>query len=298
MIVASAIASCLQIAALILAGKVSIEVLRKQTLSKNFEWVLENQDFAKRFDRPGFWPLIISAIIVLGILFYGTAIQSLKFMLWGKTIGILGALGFLTIYYYIVEMLIGRRIPVRKERTASFVKRSLSHYISRTLFLAANITAVSFVFALLVSLILHKISLATFIYDLAGAFLCYGACYGGMLWTINEKIPHKNDIAVVSKENLSENYRKFSFSLLLGMLFCISGLLSLGLGLQWFGYEFYDDPLRDALYRLTGELKVPSHLMSPYLNDIIASVFSIPLFLYIARCKTYRDIRAISVVRQ
>jgi hypothetical protein len=297
MIFASAVASVLQIAALCFAGMVSIEVTRKQTLSKNFAWVLENQDFAKRYNRPEFWPLALSAMLVVSLLFYGILRHSLHFMMWGKIIGVFGALIFLTTYYYIQETLVGRKIPSSKERTATFIKRTITQYIPPNIFFTANAAAVLVVATIAVSFALHKISMATFIYDLAGAILCYGACYGGIFWTMNEKIPHKNDTDIVTKVNVSENYRVFSFRLLVAMSFCISGLLLLQVGLQWFGVEFCTSPLLDTLHRLTGEQKTPSYFISSYLDDIIASAFSIPLFLYIAQCKAYRDIRAISVIR-
>ncbi len=276
MLITSTIISVLQLAAMTAAVVASLQVNRKQTLSKNFEWVISNPQFARRYSDPPLWPLFIAAFIVVAAVLYVTLTASGTVLLWTKTGGIFGAMAVLVPLYYFLEKKIGDQIPLRENRSASFEKRRVSHYVPRQQLWFANSTTIAALSAFAVLLIADKISVGMCITYLINGIILYGILYGSMLLAVNEKTPHHIDTAIVTKEHVSENYRIFSVRLMTIVIMFISALMLTIAGFMWYGYILAD---------------------SPFQLDMILSFLSIPLFLYIARCKAIRDIVTVKIIK-
>lgn len=296
MIITSAIISTLQLLAMTAAIVTTLQVNRKHTLSKNFEWIISNRQFANRFSEPPQWPLFVTAFIVIAVVIYGTltATGSTVFMI--KMAGIFGALIILAPIYYLIERKVGSQIPLREIRSASFEKRSLFHYVSHKLFWFANSTAVITLLSFVMLLVLDKISVGMFINYMISCIISYGILFGSIILSVNEKTPHYRDTEIVTKEHLSDNYKIFVIRLLTIMIMFISALLLVIAGFLWYGYILASSPVQETIFKLLGETKPLKPAMSLLQFDIIVSFLTIPLFLYISRCKAIRDIVTIKLI--
>jgi hypothetical protein len=294
--IAIAILSCLQLAALLYLARASIRINRLQTLAKNLDWVAQNREFAEKNGEPVYWPLIAAGIALFGTVIAGVLMGSMTFLINGKYAGIFGATAVLFGAYYLIDKQLAAKIPLRKERTASLARRTLESYVHPSLILGAKIGALFVACAIIASFFIHKITLATLVYDMLVAGLCYCIIGAGIQWGLKEEIPHQNDISQVTKINVGENYRYFSMNLLIGILFFITLFTLFLLGLQWFGFDIMHDRTKDALHRLLGE---PVPVFRPVFTlqqwDIIYSVLSGLLFVVIAKSKPFRDILSIKI---
>jgi H+/gluconate symporter-like permease len=145
---------------------------------------------------------------------------------------------------------------------------------------------------------MDKISVGMFIAYLINGVIIYGILYGSLIWAVNEKTPHYNDTTIVTKEHVSENYRIFSVRLMTVVIMFMSILLLTIAGFMWNGYVLADSPMQDAIFRLLGETRPLKPVMSLLQFDTILSVLSIPLFVYIVRCKAIRDIVSIKILKE
>jgi hypothetical protein len=237
------------------------------------------------------------AVVLCGILIAGIISGSLTFLVYGKYEGIgLAVVGLTGAYYLIDNKQLSAKIPLRKERTASLTRRTLESYVRPSLVLSVKAGALFVGVAIVVSFFIHRITLATLLYDMLFAGFTYFVIWAGIQLGLKEKIPHQNDISQVTKINVGENYRSFSMNLLIGMLFFITILTLFILGLQWFGLDIMHDGTKDALHRLLGE---PVPVCRPVFNllqwDIIYSILSTVLFIWIAKCRPFRDILSIKI---
>jgi hypothetical protein len=294
--IAFTILSFIQIAALLYLGIASIRINRMQTLSKNFEWVIQNRTFIEKYHYPILWPLFVSAVVIGGIMIAGLLKQSSDLLLWEKYIGILSAFGITTVLYYIIEKRVSSKIPLRKERSASLVKRTLGYYVHPALVTISKGATLLVIGAEIAMLLFHGISRATLLIDLTNALFAYSMLFGGIYWALIEKIPHGNDISTVTKINVGENYRKFSLNLLSGMIVVVSLLFLFQLVLQWNGFDIAISSLKGPLSIFFGETSQQyKPIFTLFQWDMISSGLSIPLFIYIAHCKPFRDILAIKI---
>lgn len=297
MIITSTILSILQLLAMTVAIVTAVQVNRKHTLSKNFEWVISNPQFANRFSKPLLWPLFLTAFIVIVAIVYGTLTASESTIFYIKSGGIFGALITLSPLYYLFEKKIGRQIPLRENRSASLEKRSIFHYVSHQLFWFANSTAIAAIFSFIVLLLLNKISIGMCITYLINCLILYGILYGSIILSINEKTPHYIDTEIVTMEHLSDNYKIFSIRLMTICIMFMSALMLIIAGFMWNGYILASSPIQETIFKLLGETKPLKPAMSLLHFDSIVSFLSIPLFLYIARCKAIRDIVKINLTK-
>ncbi|NLD91073.1 MAG: hypothetical protein GX639_00245 [Fibrobacter sp.] len=295
MIITSAIFSTLQLLAMTAAIVTAVQVNRKHTLSKNFEWVISNHQFASDYSSPPLWPILIASFIVIVTIVYGTLTASDSNIFLIKTGVIFGALIILSPFYYLIEKKIGNQIPLREKRSASFEKRSIFHYVSRKLFWFANTTIIIALFSFVVLLLLDKISTGICITYVINCIILYGILYGSIILSVNEKTPHHTDTEIVTKEHLSDNYKIFSVRLMTISIIFISALMFIIAGFMWNGYILASSPFQETIFKLVGETKPLKPAMSLLQFDIIISFLSIPVFIYIARCKAIRDIVTIKL---
>lgn len=297
MIITSTILSILQLLAMTVAIVATVQVNRRHTLSKNFEWVISNPQFANRFSEPLLWPVFLTAFIIIVAVVYGTLTVSESTIFYIKAGGIFGALITLSPLYYFFEKKIGRQIPLRDNRSASLEKRSIFHYVSHQLFWFANSTAIAVLFSFIMLLALDKISTGMCITYLINCLIMYGILYGSIILSVNEKTPHYFDTEIVTKEHLSDNYKIFSTRLMTVCIIFISALMLVIAGFMWNGYILASSPIQDTIFKLVGETKPLKPAISLLQFDSILSFISIPLFLYIARCKAIRDIVTIKLTK-
>jgi hypothetical protein len=294
--IVNTIFSCLQIAALIYLAAASIRINRLQTLAKNLDWVIQNPQFIKNNSEPVYWPLIAMGIVLFGIIIASSLMDSIADSMKIKYLGILIATSVLYGAYYLIYTKLSEKIPLRKERTASLSRRTLQSYVRPSLILTAKAGAMFVVLAIIISFVMHKISLALLIYDISVMGVGYCLIWVGILLGLKEKIPHENDISQVTIINVGENYRMFSMNLLIGMLFFFSLFTLFHLGLQWFGLDITRDITKETLYRLLGE---PIPVFRPVFTlqqwDIISSVLSSILFIIMVKSKPFRDILSIKI---
>jgi hypothetical protein len=291
-----ALLSLLQIAAMLYVGIATVRINRMQTLSKNFEWVAQNKPFLEKNHYPVLWPLIACAVAMGGIIIAGLFKESSDLLLWGKYTGILSAVGIISILYFIIEKRLFAKIPLRKERSASLVKRTVGYYVHPTFVTISKGAALLVIAAAVMVFLLQGISPTTFLIDLTNALFTYSLLFGSIFWALKEKIPHENDISMVTTVNVGENYRKFSLNLLTAATVALSLLFLIQLALQWHGYDLSQRPVEGPLSFLYGKNSEQFHPVFTLQQwDMIFSGLSIPLFLFIARCKPFRDILAIKI---
>jgi hypothetical protein len=297
MIITGTILSILQILAMTFAIVTTVQVNRKHTLSKNFEWVISNPGFANRFSEPMLWPVFLSAFMVIVAVVYGTLTKSESTIFFIKTGGIFGALIVLSPLYYFLEKKIGRQIPLREKRSATFEKRNIFHYVSYQLFWFAHSIAITAFLSFIVLLLLDKISTGMCITYLINCMILYGVLYGSIFLSVNEKTPHYVDTEIISREHLSDNYKVFSIRLMSISIILISVFMLIIAGFLWHGYILASSPFQETIFKLLGETTPLKPAMSLLQLDSIFSFLSIPLFLYIAGCKAIRDIVTINLTK-
>jgi hypothetical protein len=294
--IAITILSCLQIAALLYFAVAAIRINRLKTLAKNLDWVAQNQEFAKENGEPVYWPLITVGIVLYGIIIAGVLIGSMTFLLNGKYYVILIAASVLFGAYYLIDKQLSTKIPMRKERTASLIRRTLESYVRPSLILSAKTGALFVALAIIAAFFIHKITVATFLYDMLIEVFCYCAIWAAIHFGLEEKMPHENDIPLVTKINVGENYRRFSMNFLIGVLFFIIIFTLFLLGCQWFGFDIVRDPAKEALHRLLGEA-IPAcrPVFTLQQWDIIYSMMTSILCIVMVKSKPFRDILSIKI---
>ena len=294
--IAITILSILQISALLYLGFAAIRINRLKTLAKNLDWVAQNNEFSGKNGEPVYWPVIIMGIFLYGIIIAGVHRGSMNILLNGKYYGILVAASVLFGVYYLIDKQLSAKIPLRKERTASLIRRTLESYVSPSLILSTRIGALVVALAIIASFSLHKITVATLLYDMLIGGFCYCAIWVAIYFGLKEKIPHENDITSVTKINVGENYRRFSMNFLIGILFYIILFTLFLLGCQWFGFDIVRDPAKEALQRLLGE---PIPVCRPVFTlrqwDMIYSILTSLLCVAMVKSKPFRDILSIKI---
>ena len=291
--------SCLQIAALIYLGAASIRMNRLQTLSKNFDWVLQNTEFIKKHGEPVYWPLITMGIMLFGVVLASTISGSTVFFIYSKYIALFSAVTILFTSYYLIDKKVLIAIPLKKERTATFVKRTLDYYVHPGWLLGAKIGTLTTIIAAIISFVISKITFATFVVDLSCAVFCFGLIWLGIYLALKEKIPHVNDISRITTIDLGENYRKFSLGLQIGMIYFFTCFILFLIGIQWFGYVIALSPYILKIYAFFGETALPFKPIFDLVQwENISTIVSIMFFIVIVNCKPFKNIVSIRIKPQ
>ncbi len=288
--------SVLQLAALLFLAAGSVRMNRLQTLAKNFDWVLKNENFARKNSEPVFWPLIAAGISLYGLIIAGflsgTPETLMKLKYYGITFAAVALIGL----YYYIDKKVAEKIPLKKTRNASFIRRTLSFYVNPRVLNAAISGTVFVIAAITVSWLAGRISYATFLYDLLLAVFIYGSVTLGIILGLREKIPHELDIKPVAIGNIGENYRRFSMNLFLYITNFSSLFILFLLGLQWYGLDIAHDSLRETLYRFTGEeIAAFRPVFSLIQWDIISSIITAAGCVAMVKSKPFNDIVSIRI---
>jgi hypothetical protein len=131
------------------------------------------------------------------------------------------------------------------------------------------------------SFVLNKISFPMFICYIACAIVSFGLTWFGIVQALKEKIPYVNDISMVTRVDLGENFRSFSLSLQIGMIYFFSLLLVFMTVIQWFGYVVAVGPYFNEFYAFFGE-------KSPQLKPVFSA-----LFIVLVHCRQLKNITSI-----
>jgi uncharacterized membrane protein len=209
----------------------------------------------------------------------------------------LGAIICMCIIYYLIEKHISDKIPKRNERTAEFRKRVLKDYVDSRVIILLNSLIFVIMVSYIVSFVLHKISLTTFIYNLICALGLFGFSYAFLIYTLKERILHEKDISSVTKHNIDQNRRKTAIFIIVFMCIIFSIVFLIELVFQCYGYDLVQSPEKIRLYRLLGQPNESRVLLTMYHWDMIISAISVPLFLFISNSKSNRDILSIKVIK-
>jgi hypothetical protein len=265
-----------------------------QTLSKNFDWVLHNKSFLEKYGEPLFWPLIVIGSMMLASLLLISFSVTLSEFISIKYSVISAGIGITFLSYYIIDNKVKRDIPLREERTARFIKRTLGNYLNPR-YVTGAVASVACTFVIIgASFVLNKISLTIFISYIAGAIISFGLMWLGIVQALKEKIPHVNDIAMITPIDLGENYRSFSLSLQIGMFYFFSLLLVFMTVIQWFGYAVTVYPYFAGVSGFFGEKAPQLKLLFTMVQwDNISSVFCAIFFIVLVHCTQFKNITSI-----
>jgi hypothetical protein len=265
-----------------------------QTLSKNFDWVLHNNSFLEKYGEPLFWPLIIiGSMMSVSLLLISFSVTLSEFISI-KYIVISVGIGITFLSYYIIDNKVKRDIPLREERTARFVKRTLGHYLNSR-WVTGAVASVAGTFVIIgASFVLNKISFPMFVCYISSAIVSFGLMWFGIVQALKEKIPHVNDIAMVTPVDLGENFRSFSLLLQIGMVYFFSLLLVFMTVIQWFGYVIAVGPYFTEFYAFFGE-KSPQFkpIFSMIQWENISTVFCALLCIVLVHCRQLKNITSI-----
>lgn len=286
--------SCIQIAALIYLGFTSVRINRMQTLSKNFDWVLHDRSFLEKYGEPLFWPLVVIGSIMSAYLLVISFSVTVSEFISIKYILLTAGIGITFLSYFVIDGKVKKYIPLKEERTARFVKRTLGQYLNPRWVTGAVASAAGTFVIIGASFVLNKISFPIFISYFSCAIIAFGLMWFGIVQALKEKIPHVNDITMVTPVDLGENFRSFSLSLQIGMVYFFSLLLVFMTVLQWSGYVIAVGPYFNEFYAFFGE-KSPQFkpIFSMIQWENISSVFSTVFFIALVHCRQFKNITSI-----
>lgn len=280
-----------QLAVIVYLFIVSFEVMRKFTFSKNLAWVQENSNFAQRYARSSWWPVIGWGGIMCALFIFFGFNGSYSMLFWTRIIGICGVsvLGYLT--YWLIERNIRNKIPLSKERFASLLPKKIESYITKNLARTSYAAIAILALAYIISFFAGKISVATFAGDIVFQILVDGICLATIWYVIKSKVPHKKALSPAINEDIGKLSKVINIKLCSLFIVFYSLLALAELVMQWHGYEI-PSPLASGWYGLFNETRPPLPIITQSTWDIIVSALSIPLFVYMANNKFMRAIGA------
>ncbi|MEN9308188.1 MAG: hypothetical protein RL173_2120 [Fibrobacterota bacterium] len=286
----------LQILALSWMGYASLDIMRKQTMAKNMPWVLEHPDFLRRHHRADSRWLVSLSAVCIALVVAGPWVFPTILVVHVKNAAILAVVSVLCVVHPLQEKRIGDSIPKMMQRSASLRKRSTGDYAPKWLRWSADGAFAAMCLAFGVTFLVGSVP-TSFALAVGISIAVAAVSMGWGRWAaISEKSPHFQQVRMVSDKDLSENYRRFAVRLMLILQLYIVGFLALILVFQIQGTPLVQNPFQDMLANWLGEANGHPPVLSYAQYDVVLSLATIPLFLYIPFNQAFADIRKIDLL--
>lgn len=289
------VASWILMGSLAWMGAASLDVLRKQTLAKNMDWVLANPDFLRRHLRAPLWPLLTLTLLGMVVVAFGfwslPALQAAYL----KNGAILVVVGILCAMHAVQEGRIAQAIPKPDRRSASLRPRSMENYAPKGLRWSADVALLLVCLGAVAAWISGAVTMA-FVAAFAISIATLVASVGWGRWAaLSEKSPHFQQVRRITDKDLSENYRRFSLQLLLALQLGIVVLLAAQLFAQLAGWQLVQNPLQEWLRGAFGEGPTHPVLVRYEHYDAVVSILAAILVAWLPWTSAFEDIRRIDL---
>lgn len=291
----SIVASWILMGSMAWMGAASLDVLRKQTLAKNMDWVLEHPDFLHRHLRAPIWPLLALTLLCMAVVAFGFGGLPAQEAVYLKTGAILLAAGILCAVHSLQEKRIAGTIPKPDRRSASLRPRNMAAYAPKVLRWAADAALLLLCLGAAVAWISGAVA-ASFAVAFGVSVVVLASSVGWGRWAaLSEKSPHFQQVRRITDKDLSENYRRFSLQLLLALQLGIALILAAQLGAQLAGWQLVHNPLQDWLRGVFGETATLPVLVRYEYYDAVVSILAAGLVAWLPLTSAFRDIRRIDL---
>lgn len=291
----SIVASWILMGSMAWMGAASLDVLRKQTLAKNMDWVLEHPDFLHRHLRAPRWPLLALTFLCMAVVALGSGGLPEPEAVHLKNGAILLAAGILCAVHAVQEKRIADTIPKPDRRSASLRPRNMDAYAPMALRWAADAALLLLCLGATVAWTSEAVT-TSFAVAFGGSAVVLASSVGWGRWAVlSEKSPHFQQVRRITDKDLSENYRRFSLQLLLALQLGIALILAAQLGAQLAGWQLVHNPLQDWLRGVFGETATLPVLVRYEHYDAVVSILAAGLVAWLPLTSAFRDIRRIDL---
>ncbi len=290
----SIVASWILMGSMAWMGAASLDVLRKQTLAKNMEWVLDHPDFLQRHLRAPLWPLLALTLLCMAVVALGFGGLPVLEAVYLKNGAILVAAGILCAVHSVQEKRIADTIPKPGRRSASLRPRNMAAYAPKLLRWAADVALLLLCLGAATAWISGAVTMSFAVaFGVSVAVLALSVGWGR--WAaLSEKSPHFQQVRRITDKDLSENYRRFSLQLLLALQLGVALILAAQLGAQLAGWQLVHNPFQDWLRGVFGETATLPVLVRYEHYDAAVSILAAGLTAWLPWTSAFRDIRRIN----